>query len=191
MRRRDGFTMVELSIAIAILAILLGLGIPSFYSLLRNASIRSAADSMQAGVQVARMEALRRNERVTFWLVDNVTAACARTVAGTGWVVSVDDPTGACAAPASRTAAPRIVQTRTTGETENIMIASNANCITFNGFGRVEAACTGGGAPLTAIALSSTEVGDGTAAMDIRVTAGGDIRSCLPSITDANDPRKC
>lgn len=199
MTRRGGFTMVELMITIVLLAILLAIGLPSFYSLLRNASIRSASESVQSGMQLARMEALRRNQRVTFWLVNDVTAGCARTAAGPAWVVSIDSPVGACDATPSRTSAPRIVQTRTTSETSNVQIAASdsvvggnsVSCVTFNGFGQVEAACTGGGNPIASISLSSTIAGDGTRAMDIRVTAGGDIRSCIPSLTDTNDPRYC
>ena len=41
-RTSTGFTLVELMITIVVLAILVGLGMPSFVQLLRNAEIRNA-----------------------------------------------------------------------------------------------------------------------------------------------------
>lgn len=64
MQRNRGFSLIELMVVIAILGLLLAIGIPSFATWLRNVQIRNAAESLQSGLQFARTEALRRNERV-------------------------------------------------------------------------------------------------------------------------------
>jgi type IV fimbrial biogenesis protein FimT len=191
-RRCRGFTLIELMITIAIVGILAGLAAPSFQVAMANTKIRTAADTMQAGLQLARMEALRRNGRVTLWLVNGVTASCARSTTGTSWVVSINDPSGNCAATASDTASPRLVQSLNGNEGSSgvSVTASATNCVTFNGFGRVEATCFGGTtAALTRISLTSAT--SGTSPRDVRVSSGGAIKMCTPAITDANNPNFC
>lgn len=191
-RRSRGFTLIEMMITIAIVAILAGLAAPSFQVAMANTKIRTAADTMQAGLQLARMEALRRNARVTLWLVDGVTASCARSTTGTSWVVSIDNPAGNCAATASDTASPRLVQSLNGNEgSSGISVTATAtNCITFNGFGRAEATCFGTAtAALTQISLTSAT--SGTSARRVMVSAGGAIKMCTPAITDANNPNFC
>src|SRR5450830_1341836 len=66
MRLQRGVTLIELSITIAIAAILIALAVPSFKIMLANAQIRTAAQALHDGLQLARVEAIRRNERVIF-----------------------------------------------------------------------------------------------------------------------------
>lgn len=195
MKTRRGFTLVEMMISIAILAVLLGLAAPGFQTFIRNTQIRTTADSLQAGMQLARSEALRRNARVSFWLVSGIDAACARTAAGTSWVVSIDDPAGACNASSSSTVAPRLIQTRlgsdgSSGVTINAVTGAlaptAASCITFNGFGTVESACSGGGAPIGRISVSSTDSPNTTRDLQVRVASGGSIRMCDPDVPSSD-----
>lgn len=58
--------MIEMIVTIAIVAILMGLAVPSFKIMLTNAQIRTAAQALHDGLQLARVEAIRRNERVIF-----------------------------------------------------------------------------------------------------------------------------
>jgi type IV fimbrial biogenesis protein FimT len=190
MKPIKGFTLIEMMIAVAIMALLLGLGVPSFQTFIRNAQIRTAAESMQAGLHLARSEALRRNARVSLWLVNGLTAACARSNTGTSWVVSVDNPAGLCVTASSDTVAPRLIQSRAGNDgsgsvnvtaTISSGSATGSSCITFNGFGRVEAACTGGGAPIGAIDFSSANATTSTKNLSVRILSGGAIRMCNPA----------
>lgn len=63
--RQQGFTLVEMMITIVVLAILLGLAIPSFRSLLASQKVKTAASTMQAFLNITRAEALKRNASVT------------------------------------------------------------------------------------------------------------------------------
>ena len=67
-------------IAIAIVAILLVLGVPTLRGVIENTRIRTAAESWNYGITLARNKAVRLNTPVEF-LVD-----------GTGWQVRRRDP---------------------------------------------------------------------------------------------------
>lgn len=58
-KRAAGFTLMELMIAIAILGVLLGLAWPSFSAALASNRLAAACNSMIAGVNLARSEAMR------------------------------------------------------------------------------------------------------------------------------------
>jgi len=79
--RQQGFTLVELMIAVAVLGILLSVGVPSFKAWLLNTKIRTTAEAMQNGLQLARAEAVRRNERVRFVISGAQAGLCKPTLA--------------------------------------------------------------------------------------------------------------
>lgn len=60
-RTSHGFTMLELLIACAIAAILLGIGVPALGDMLVNQRIRSAANELYSDLAFARAEAIKRN----------------------------------------------------------------------------------------------------------------------------------
>ena len=68
-RSEHGFSLVELMVTVAVLSLLMTLAVPSFAEWIQNSRIRTAAESIQNGLQVARAEAVRRNARVEFALV--------------------------------------------------------------------------------------------------------------------------
>ncbi len=70
-----GVTLIELIVTIALAATLVTLSIPSFVAWVRNAQIRSVADSLQNGLRVAQAEALRRNRQVVLGFTNDTPAA--------------------------------------------------------------------------------------------------------------------
>ena len=111
-----GFSLVELMITVAVLGIVLMIALPNMGAWLQNTQIRTSAEAMQAGLQLARAEALKRNTTVRFQLVDTLTSACTLSPQGPNWVVSIGDTTGLCEQDASDTAAPQLVQKRAAAE---------------------------------------------------------------------------
>lgn len=198
-RSQFGMTLIELIIVVALIGLLLAAAGPSLGIWLRNLQIRNTAESIQNGMQVARMEAMRRNERVRFSLVTNLSAGCALSASTGSWVVSLDDPAGGCATAPSATAAPRIVSTYAAGEGStasgaNVSVAAlqsdlstAASSVVFDGFGRVVGA-TG----IARISFDNTTSGDDYRALRITVNAAGNIRMCEPKVsTSSDDPRRC
>lgn len=60
-----GFNLIELMITVVVLGILLMVGLPAYTDWMQNLKIRSAAESVQNGLQVARSTAIARNTQVS------------------------------------------------------------------------------------------------------------------------------
>ena len=73
-KRSYGFTLIELMVTLAVMALLLMVGLPRHGDLAAEQQLRASAEGIQAGLQLARAEALRRNVPVRFQLVDTLTA---------------------------------------------------------------------------------------------------------------------
>ncbi len=192
MKSGRGFTLVELIVAMAVMAILMTLAAPNFSRWIRNTKIRTAAESIQTGLHVARAEALKRNAVVRFQLTDTMDDSCSLSDNGPHWFISTDNVTGNCGKQASETVAPRIIQSRNGAEAGGnvVSIESDQNLLTFNGLGRLTST------PAT-MQISSTESGqtctaDGgsTRCLSVVVTAGGQIRMCDPALP-STDTRGC
>ena len=185
---------MELLIGLAIVALLFTMGAPSFFKWIQNSQIRTSAEAIQNGLHLARGEAVRRNTSVRFQMTTNVTASCALSTSGASWVVSLDDPTGACGATASDTNAPRIIQVRPAEEgTANAVVAAGQSSIVFNGLGRVVPVPAGNidiniSNPNGGVCATATS--DGMRCLRVRVSTGGQIRMCDP-ILASTDPQGC
>jgi type IV fimbrial biogenesis protein FimT len=189
---QQGVTLIELCIGIAIFAILMVLALPNFTAWMQNSQIRVAADAVQNGISMARGEAIRRNTSVRFQFTDTADNSCAIAVTGRNWVVSLDDPTGACAAAASDTTAPRIIQMRPSSEgTVNAVVTADQASLVFTGLGRLSPV------PAASINIDVTNPTGGTCAtagpmrcLRVVVSTGGQVRVCDPAFA-STDPQGC
>jgi prepilin-type N-terminal cleavage/methylation domain-containing protein len=68
MRKNSGFTLTELMVTIAVIAILASLAIPNFVAWLPNYRLRHGAEEIQSTLQFARVRAIKQNAtaRVSF-----------------------------------------------------------------------------------------------------------------------------
>ena len=191
--RSAGFNLIELMITLAVIGIVAMVGLPNLSAWIQNTQIKTAAEGIQSGLQLARAEALRRNVNVRFSLVTSLSSACALSASASNWVVSLADPSGACDVAPSDTAAPRIIQKKDSSEgARNAAVAATpAGDVTFNGLGRML------GAGANQVDITSTVGGLCQAAggpmrcLRITVSTGGQVRMCDPAVTDNTDPRFC
>lgn len=79
-----GFTLIELLITLAIGAVLMTLAAPSFMSFLRNSELNSATNTLLAGINAARGEALKRGVSAMVVPTGNGNDW------GAGWVIFID-----------------------------------------------------------------------------------------------------
>src|SRR5690606_20090807 len=84
-----GFTLAELLVTIAVGAIVLGIGVPSYTSFAKNANMVSASNSFLFDLHYTRDTAVTRNTRVVMCASTNGTSCNASSWA-TGWLVFVD-----------------------------------------------------------------------------------------------------
>ena len=65
MPKNSGFTLTELMVTIAVIAILASLAVPNFIGWLPNYKLRSGAEDIQSTLQLARITAIKRNATAT------------------------------------------------------------------------------------------------------------------------------
>jgi type IV fimbrial biogenesis protein FimT len=195
--RQRGFSLVELMVTIAILMLLILAAMPGIGTWLENTRIRNQADSIMAGLQTARAEAVRTNQNVSFWLVSSTAAGalddgCALSDTSASWVVSVTAPAGHCAGWLTTTPAKIVVSRAMGGDMAHVSVSAlqsdattPGTTVTFNGFGRIANAD-----PIAEVDLDGT--GGGTyRQLSVRVSPSGSVRMCDPLVTSSTDPRKC
>jgi type IV fimbrial biogenesis protein FimT len=87
-----GFTLLELMITVSVMAILLGLAVPTFTDIIRNNRLSAAANDLLHSTQVARSEAVKRQTPVVICATADSTATVPACSDGafTDWVVFVD-----------------------------------------------------------------------------------------------------
>jgi type IV fimbrial biogenesis protein FimT len=77
-------SLVELMVALSIMAILVVIGIPSYQQWLLNTRVRSAAESIQNGLRYARNEAVQRSANVMFNLAGGNSPNWTVCLSGSG-----------------------------------------------------------------------------------------------------------
>jgi type IV fimbrial biogenesis protein FimT len=85
--RAAGFTLIELMIAIAVLAVLLALAVPNFNDASLSARLNGFANSIVAAAQVARSEAIKRNATITLCASANGSSCAGSGGWEQGWIV--------------------------------------------------------------------------------------------------------
>lgn len=89
MKKANGFTLIELMITLTVLGILVSIAVPSFFELLSNNRMTATTNSISAGLQAARSEAIIRKTPVLFCAGTDCTSPLDNNLA-TGWVIGLD-----------------------------------------------------------------------------------------------------
>jgi type IV fimbrial biogenesis protein FimT len=92
-----GFTLLELMFTLTVAGILLGVGVPSFFEIIRNNRAAANINELSTAFAIARSEAIRRGAMVTVCRSSNGTA-CGASWAD-GWIAFVDNAASETAAP--------------------------------------------------------------------------------------------
>lgn len=165
LKQSSGFTLVELAITLAILAILASLGLPSFMGMLESGRIKAAASGFSMGLQRARAEAISRGQTTFF-----VPAA-----SGPGWVISTDN------------AGTNVVERKESSESGGAQITLSATTVIgFNNLGRATT-----GAPATFNFSGPSGCSGEPRCLRVQVSTSGQVRLCDPAVTVSTDTRSC
>lgn len=171
-RRQRGFNIIEIAVALVIIAMVTTLGMPVYSTWLQNSQLRASAESIMAGLNHARSEAVRGNNAagVQFSLTTgnawNVTQLSDSTVLQQGGGVDLAK--------------------------NAVVTSSGATDIVFNPLGQTTPAVTLN-IDVTHVDPAQTCVAGGgnLRCLRVQVRAGGLVRMCDPSVSAAGDPRTC
>ncbi len=84
MKKYTGFTLIELMVVVAIVALMAVLAAPSFKQMIQSNTISSAVNSFMADMRFARSEAIRRGGSVVLCRSDSPEAADPNCNSGSG-----------------------------------------------------------------------------------------------------------
>ncbi len=194
MTKCRGFSLLELIIALAIAGILMALAAPAYMGYVANSRIRTAAQSFNSGLQLARTEAIRRNMNVDFVLISDTAPSLTSTASnlGRGWVVrTTDGVTFIEGKQLNEGGGNQIVVNDSNNDgSANVGAVST---ITFNGMGMTTLASgvtftftnPNGGACTTPTQPAAMRC------LNVAVSRGGQSIICDPAVTAASDNRRC
>ena len=117
----SGFTLIELMVTLAIVAILAIMSVPSFKQYLSGQQLDAMVADFSTSCELARNTALQTNTSVQICPADASGACVAAASNGTGWVVTLQNTT------------PAVLENHlnTSGSTQAITISSTVATLNF------------------------------------------------------------
>lgn len=88
---QHGFTLVELVVTVAVVAVVASLAMPDFSETVRQWRRDSATRTLTSSLQLARSEAIKSTRKVMLCPSTNSTSCASSTEWRNGWIVFVDD----------------------------------------------------------------------------------------------------
>lgn len=195
---RAGFSLIELLVGLAILAMLLALGLPAMRDFMTNSRLRGVAADFSAAAQLARSEAIQRNGGVDLVLTSDVpstatVASATSNASGPHWMVRALQGTDTYTLLDAHVAGEG---SQRAGGGSAVVLSSSTGTATlaFSGFGATVPSGTTAQFNFTSPSLGNC-VSDNTPGpvrcLRVQVSAAGQVRLCDPAVGAATDPRHC
>lgn len=180
MKLARGFSLIEALVVMAILAILMGVAIPSLSTWISSTRLRLKAEGIISGISQARSQALKRNARIFFTLATDSswTVGCVTAVTADRDGDGLPD-------------CPAVIEQKVASEGgTGLTIAitpTGATTATYSGVGRL-VANGDGTASLSQVDFSASN----TAVVWSLVLSGtGQAKVCLNALNGTGDPYAC
>ena len=181
-----GITMMEVMVTIMVIAIVMAVGAPNLALWMQNTQIKTSAQNVLNGLQLARGEAVRRNAIVKFTLTDQAGT--------TGWSVGCVTVTATCEANIQTGTSSDGGSTIRLGVSSAALTGANyanpivagsgmtgAASVTFTAFGQVDATANN----ITRIDVTSKTQASARRLV-IRIPDGGSPLLCDPGLPASN-----
>ncbi len=200
-----GLTLIELIISLALVGTMITLAIPAVGNWSDNNRMKATADALLSGLNLAKMEAVRRNTRAKLVLTDNATA----TGKGADWEICVANNLGSFAGNQGQVWVGTEVGTATqvgistaTAQNYNTPLTAGAGLagypagctgttaadtnpnVTFDAMGRIAANTVI--SSVTRIDILNARPDNANRRLVIRINPQGQIKLCNPASGDVN-----
>lgn len=93
MKNLSGFTLIEMMVTVAVLAIILGIGVPAFQSMIQDNRAATVTNDLIGALQLARSEAIKRRADVAVCPADSTASGCDDDAAWTGGWLAISGGT--------------------------------------------------------------------------------------------------
>ena len=204
MTRQRGMSLIELMIAVVILAILVVLGMPTFQQWTLNTRIRTVTESIQNGLRLARNEASQRGGFVRFqlasatsWQVCLLPASAASAQAATdcssatSTLQSWNSPGMNNVQVGASTATSDVVSYSSSSSTYGTIISGGVPAgVTYNSLGRPTAYGTGSILRIDATAAQAS-LQASSRRLITTISPGGMVNMCDPAFKLSNNVLGC
>lgn len=181
----QGFTLIELVVAITVFAILLAFGIPEFIDFLKNREVQSAAESVQNDIRRAQIEAMKRNLPTEFVLTSATVSMSPPTLtpainstSGRNWILRVPSNASLAQPTAQLLAAHNASDGFPNGR---VQLRQGANPLRFSALGRT---ANSAGTPLNVDTIFRVQHASGGARnLCVVISTSGAIQICDGALT--------
>lgn len=201
---QHGVSLIEMMVAVAILAILVMLGIPSYQQWTLNTRIRTVTESIQNGLRLARNEASQQARYVRFqlnsatsWQVCQLPASAASAKAATdcssatGIIQSWNSPSASNVQVGASTAVKDVASSSSSGSTYKTIVSGGVPAgITFDALGRPTAYGSGSILRIDATAANAS-LQSNSRRLVTTISAGGMVNMCDPAFTLSKNVMGC
>lgn len=121
--RQRGFTLVELMVTLAVVVILTAIAVPSFRNMTLSNRLTTSANDIVAALNVAKMEAVKRNTNVQF---------CSNLADNNGTNALGTDCTGTGAVYTEVNGSPSLVRASISSLTGSVQLNGDIQAVRFN-----------------------------------------------------------
>lgn len=186
--RLKGFTLIELMVAVAILAILLAVGVPSFQSFIASSRLTTANNDFVSAMALARSEAIRRGSRVT--VCKSADGSTCTDAGGwhQGWLVFADTTRAGASAEVNTGESIVSRYEAVSGSLTLIGDAGVGSYISFAADGTVRQMTGAAQSGRIRVCNSASVLDDTRRARDITISSAGRIATTVPSSVSSTCP---
>ena len=137
MKKNSGFTLLELTITVAIISIVMAIAVPSMTTFTQNDRLTTNINTLIGHLAYARSEAVKRNQQVSICSSNNATT-CTGGNWQDGWIVYIDAD-----GDNSFTAGEEVLRAQQALEGANTLTTAIGTQVTYDYRGFVNAASVG------------------------------------------------
>lgn len=183
-----GFTLIELMVGVAIMAVLLMVGVPSFQSAVASSRLTTSTNDVVSALALARTEAIRRGTRVTVCKSANATACVTSGNWSQGWIIFIDTTRSTANATVDSGEVILASQAATTGNIVMVGSTGVPNFVSFASDGQAKLMNGTSQAGTLRVCSTAPALSDARRARDIAITASGRVTTTTPASVAATCP---